>query len=209
MDDTAFDDALIASAFTLAAADGWQTVTVAAAARAAGLKLDRARARFPGRFSILLRLGRRADQMALQAASAGGAPRDLLFDMIMRRFDAFQPHRNGVRALLRALPLNPALTLELGLATAASMTWLLDAAGISTAGLRGALRVKGLSGVWLYTLRAWDRDDSPDLSGTMAALDRALNQAERVAGWMETTPQARAPAPFPDVPGAGQEAGAL
>ena len=48
-------------------------------------------------------------------------------------------------------------------------------------GLDGLLRAHGLAGVWLATLRAWTRDGSADLGPTMAALDRALDQAERIA----------------------------
>jgi hypothetical protein len=47
------------------------------------------------------------------------------------------------------------------------------------------LRVKGLSAVYLHGLRAWFRDDSPDKAKTMAALDRALGQADRLAGWAQ------------------------
>ena len=68
----------------------------------------------------------------------------------------------------------------MGAATLRSMGWMLEAAGLSAAGLRGLLRSEALLGVWLYALRAWRDDDSPDLSGTMAALDKALDQAERV-----------------------------
>jgi len=39
----------------------------------------------------------------------------------------------------------------------------------------------GLAGVWLATIRAWARDESPDIGGTMAALDSALDRAERIA----------------------------
>jgi hypothetical protein len=202
MDDSAFDQALIAAAFTQAATAGWPSVSVANAARAAELPLERARARFPTNFSILMRFGRLADQAALTGAAEDGPPRDRLFDAVMRRFDVLQANREGVRALLRALPANPALAMEMALATQFSMGWMLEAAGISGSGLRGMLRAKGLTAVWLYALRAWDRDDSADLSGTMAALDRALVQAERFGGWLESRAPApeTGPKPFPEDP---------
>ena len=56
-----------------------------------------------------------------------------------------------------------------------------EAAGVSTSGLRGQLRVRGLIAVWMWTLRAWERDERADLSGTMAALDAALRRADRLA----------------------------
>src|SRR5262249_42637473 len=58
---------------------------------------------------------------------------------------------------------------------------MLEAAGISTAGIRGALRVKGLIALYGMTLRTWLSDDTPDHARTMAALDRGLQRAERMA----------------------------
>ena len=62
-----------------------------------------------------------------------------------------------------------------------SMSWMLEAAGMDTGGARGAMRVAGLSGVYLKTLKVWKKDDSPDLSKTMAALDKDLNRLEQFA----------------------------
>jgi len=201
MDDPAFDQALITAAFALAAANGWAAVSAAAAARAANLPLEQARARFPCREAILLRFGSLADQSALTAALADGTPRDKLFDVLMRRFDALQLHRDGIRALLRALPADPATALLLAAATNGSMAWMLEGAGLSSTGLHGLLRTKGLVAVWLYALRAWDRDDSADLARTMSALDRALARAEEIGQWLDRatpSPAAPAPKPFPE-----------
>jgi ubiquinone biosynthesis protein COQ9 len=184
MDDAAFDRALIAAAFQAAAENGWRSVSVAAAARAAGLPLSRARERFPGRAAILVRFGRLADQSALAEAPSEGPVRDRLFDLLMRRIDTLQAHRAGVLALLRALPSEPPTALLLTLATRRSMRWMLEAAGIPSRGINGELRVKGLLAVWLWTIRTWRSDDSEDLSATMAALDTALRRAEQAAGWL-------------------------
>lgn len=183
MDDGELDRALIAAAFELAAAKGWRAVSVGAAARAGGLPLARARERFPGRATILLRFGRYADMAALADAAADGPVRDRLFDLLMRRIDALQTHRAGVLALLRALPGEPPTALLLALATRRSMRWMLDAAGVPTSGVRGELRVRGLVAVWLWTIRAWRNDESQDLGATMAALDAALRRAEQAAEW--------------------------
>ena len=198
-----FDNALIGSAFDLAAREGWSSVSVAAAARSGGLPLDRARARFPTRTSILMKFGSHADELALSDVPDSGSNRERIFDVVMRRFDALQEHREGVLALLRALPFDPGTALLLGAATRGSMGWMLEAAGISSNGLRGRILSQGLVAVWLYTLRAWTTDDSPDLSGTMAALDRALSRAEQFAGVLDNSSSADSgPKPFPEsIPG--------
>jgi ubiquinone biosynthesis protein COQ9 len=205
-DDDAFDRALIGAAFTQAAELGWRHVSVVGAARAAGLPLTRARARFPGRSSLLLRFGRIADQAALAEATGEGSVRDQLFDLIMRRIDVMQAHRAGVVALLRALPLEPPTALLLACSTRRSLRWLAQAAGVELGGLRGELTMRGLMAVWLWTLRAWERDESADLSATMAALDTALNRADQAMRWLRgrldrrgATPEPAADGPSADV----------
>ena len=196
MDDAAFDSALIAAAFQMAAGRGWARLSVAAAARDAGLPLARARERFPTRAAVLLRFGRLADQAALAEAPSDGPVRDKLFYLLMRRIDVLQAHRAGILALLRDLPGQPTIALLLAAANRRSMRWMLGAAGISTSGLGGDLRVKGLLAVWLWTIRAWRTDESTDLSATMSALDSALQRAERLAGWFgwRSRPPPEAPA---------------
>ncbi len=197
MDDTDFDTALIASALTLAGTDGWRSVSVAAAARAADLPLSRARVRFPGKAGILLGFGRMADELTLEDATDEGPVRDRLFDLLMRRFDALQAQRAGVLAVMRALPFDPCTAVLLACATRRSMRWMLEAAGGSSTGLTGELRVKGLVAVWLWAMRAWERDESEDLTGTMAALDTALSRAEQAAGWLTGRPAVKVDAETP------------
>ncbi len=177
MNSNDLDRALVASAFALIAADGWDRMTVAEAARDAGLPLGEVRARFPSRLSVLMRFGDLADAAALEGTTLEGSARDRLFDTVMRRIDMLQAHRAGVLALFRDLPRDPLTALALGTATLRSMAWLLDGAGLQSRGLRGGLRTQGLFAVWLATVRAWQDDESEDLSGTMAALDRAVQRA--------------------------------
>jgi hypothetical protein len=197
MDDTEFDRALIAAAFSQIADIGWRRLDLAAAARAAGLDVARTRGRFPGRCAVLLRFGRLADQAALTGALTDGPVRDRLFDMLMRRIDALQTHRAGVIALLRALPADPAAAMLLGAASLRSMAWMLRGAGASAAPPFGPLRAKALLAAWLWTVRAWQRDTSEDLSATMSALDHALSRAERVESWLHRRPDAGPPPPEP------------
>ncbi len=201
MEDKQLDQALVAAVFSQAALRGWADVNIAEAARDADLPLDRVRARFPGRGAVLLRFGILADQAALTAGSNEPSPRERLFDMVMSRFDALQQNRAGVLQLLRALRTDPATSFLLYSATLRSMKWLLDGAGIPSNGIVGGLRVHGLLALWLYALRAWENDESPDLSATMAAVDRGLDraiQAENMLPGRSTSPAEEAAAVFAD-----------
>lgn len=182
MEDTEFDRALVTSAFDLIAQSGWRHVSVADAARAADLPLDRARRRFHCKFSILTRFGRIADEAALTGILEDSTPRDRLLGIVMSRIDVLQAHRAGMLALLRDLPHDPLTGLALAPVSLRSMRWMLEGARLESTGWRGELRTNGMLAVWLYTVNAWRSDESEDLSATMAALDRALDRAEQAEG---------------------------
>jgi ubiquinone biosynthesis protein COQ9 len=204
MTDVEFDAALVRAAFSLAGEQGWRHVSPAAAARRAGLDLAATRQFYAGPAGILRAFGRLADAQALTGALTEGPVRERLFDLLMRRFDFLQTHRAGVLALLRALPAEPKLALCLARATLTSMGWMLEGAGVSAQGLRGEIRKKGLALVWGYGLRAWCRDDSADLTATMAEVDKALERAGAVAARFHPAGPPAAPdepeTPLPDEP---------
>ena len=54
----------------------------------------------------------------------------------------------------------------------------MEAAGISTKSPLGQLKVNGLLAVYLNTIYTWLKDDTPDLTKTMADLDKGLARAE-------------------------------
>ncbi|MBV1838114.1 TetR family transcriptional regulator [Acetobacter estunensis] len=179
-DNDQFDSALLDAAMALAASKGWASLTMPEIARHAGLEMGEVRRRYPFKASILLLLGRMADQSALIDDGSLGTPRETLFDLLMRRIDVFQQYRAGLLAVLRGLPFDPPLLLLLGAATMDSMKWIAGAAGISTGGVSGLLRVQGVVALWTHTLRAWEKDESEDLGTTMAALEQGLDRAERM-----------------------------
>ena len=188
MNDSEFDAALVTAVLADAGLQGWRGVSVVEAARDAGLDLARVRLRFPSKLAVLMRFGTIADQAALADVPAVGAMKDRLFDMIMRRLDVHQAHRAGVLAVLDAAMLDPALALFLSGLSSRSMGWLLEGAGLSSAGLRGMLRTQGLLGVWIWSVRTWREDDSADLSATMTAVDKALDRAGQLAAYIGDDP---------------------
>jgi hypothetical protein len=63
---------------------------------------------------------------------------------------------------------------------------MLEAAGISTDGPTGAIKVAGLGMAYAWVFRTWLGDDDPGLAKTMAALDRRLRRGERALGSLES-----------------------
>ena len=172
---------MLDAALALAAERDWAGIGLAEVAQKAGLPLGEAYAASRSKLDLLAALNRRLDQAALaNPPEAEGLPRERLFDLLMRRFDAIQPHRPALRSILRGTLGDPTALLAAP-ALLRSMAWMLEAAGIGAAGWRGALRLHVLAGVYLSVLRVFLGDESPDLAATMAALDRRLRAVE---GWL-------------------------
>jgi AcrR family transcriptional regulator len=172
---------LINAALRLIAQQGWRRLSMAAIAQEAALPIVTLYRMFPSKQAILCAFSRRIDETVLAApvdADPDERPRDRVFDLLMRRFDALRPHRDALAVLGRELPGDPTTALALGAGLLRSMAWMLEGAGIATAGLRGAVAVKLTAGAYAATLRVWLRDDTPDLAPTMAALDRRLRGIE-------------------------------
>jgi AcrR family transcriptional regulator len=176
----------IDAALSLAAEKGWRDLALADIAAGAGLTLAELYAQYPSKQAILTAYSRGIDMAVLaEAEKPEGPAKDRLFDVLMRRLDKLDPHKAGLQRIAEDSWRDP-LAMACSLARLdRSMAAMLEAAGISAAGFPGLMRAKGLAAVYLHGLRAWFRDDSEDKAKTMAALDRALGRADRLASWTQ------------------------
>ncbi len=173
------------AALELAALQGWRDTTMEDVAEAAKLPLGEVLAVYPSKAAIVSAFSRTIDAKVIEADDpdlAGQPPRDRLFDVMMRRFDALNPHKEATRAMVGAALRDPASAVRGAFVLRRSMARMLEAAQIGSpgvcGGVRGILRIKGLAAIYLAVLRVWLGDDSDDLAPTMAALDKRLRQAE-------------------------------
>jgi len=173
---------LVEAALDLAARRGWRRTTLGEIAAEAGVGLAELRGEIRSRGAILALCVRHFDRVALAAKpDPKDSPKDRLFELLMRRFDALKAHRPALRAMCRDSIGDPAALLA-GKRLLASMGWMLEGAGISTAGLPGQARRKVLLLVYLSVLPVFAGDQTADLAKTMAALDRRLGLAAAFLG---------------------------
>jgi len=164
------------------AAGGWRNLSYAEIAKDAGLSLAAAYQAYPSKGAILLGITRDIDARlfaSLEEDPLDGSAKDRLFDLLMRRFDVLNDHREAYAALAWELPRTPIEAGCLMFQLRRSLANMLEAAGLSASGLRGAFRIEGLGAIYAAALRVWLKDDSADLSKTMAELDKRLGQVER------------------------------
>lgn len=174
-------DAVIDAALALAAERGWRGLPLADIAERAGIRLADLVEHFPDRTTILAAYADRVDRaMMADGIDRDESPRDRLFDVIMRRFDAMAGDRKALSAILRQTIDDPKAMLCGGRRYLRSMALILETAGISASGLRGMAKIHVVAAIYLYVFKIFLADDSTDHARTMAALDKSLR---RISDW--------------------------
>jgi AcrR family transcriptional regulator len=178
----------MAAFMALLAEKRFEEIGLAEIAARAGVSLAVLRGEFSSSLAIFAAQMKAVDREVLAAIDADMAeepPRERLFDVLMRRLDALEPHKEAVRSLTRSASCHPGLGLALNGLAVRSMQWMLTAADISASGPKGMVRAQGLALLFASVLRTWIRDDDPGHAPTMATLDRALARGQRWSGFLD------------------------
>ena len=172
----------------LLAERSFEQIGLAEVAGRAGIKLSRLRDEFGSTLAIYAAHVKEIDRLVLDGGEAEVAEepaRERLFDVLMRRIEALRPYKEAIRSLMRSARRNPGLAFAINAMAARSQAWMLEAAGISASGPRGALRAQGAALMFARVLGVWMDDEDEGLDRTMAALDRGLSSAQRWDGFLD------------------------
>jgi AcrR family transcriptional regulator len=181
-------DKIIEAFLALLVEKPFESIGLAAVAEKAGVSLADMRGEFGSTFDMITAFVRETDRKVLAGGGAEDAEataRDRLFDVLMRRFEALQPHREAVRSLARSAERHPRFALALNKLAVRSQQWMLSAAGIDSSGLVGGIRAQAVAVMFARVARVWLNDDDPGLGRTMAELDRDLATGARFAMLLE------------------------
>lgn len=180
-------DQIIDGALAQASVLGWQFVTLQDIAQDAGVALADVREFFDDKADILSAYGRRLDQKMLTnmgAADLTMPEKDRLFEVLMERFDLLNDDREALVSILSSFKLDPKQAVISLPHLCKSMNWVLESVEVDTNGLQGSIKIIGLTGVYIKVLNDWIKDDSEDMSKTMASLDKALDQGQALGGYL-------------------------
>jgi len=114
--------------------------------------------------------------------SASQSVRDRLFELIMRRFEAMEPHRAAVLAMEQGLDRDPTLLAMAHQRHVRCARWVLAIAGLEADGMTGQARAQGLGVIVGQARSAWRGDGAGDFNKTLASLDKNLRRAEEMFG---------------------------
>jgi AcrR family transcriptional regulator len=185
-------DALMA----LAAERTFEDITIRDVCAAADVSLADFRDAFPSKGAVLAAFSKRIDRAVLAHPvdeMATESPRERLFDVLMRRFDAMTPYRAALREIAAWARRDPIAAVRLNQTVINSMRFMLEAAGIDSEGSVGALKLQGLAIAFAQVMSVWLDDSEPELSKTMAALDKALTRGERMVAGVDRLDKFAAP----------------
>ena len=180
----------VRAALDLAQQRDWGDITLADIAQKAGLDLGDLRVEFSCKSDILRAFQTEVDTQVLaktKQVGPGGSVRDRLFDVIMTRFEVLGPYKPALKRIACYLRCHPGEASLLACSTLASQYWMLAGSGAKLGGASAAVRVAGLAAIYGKVFRVWLDDPSSSLDRTMAALDRALNNGERMLSTMDKT----------------------
>lgn len=127
------------------------------------------------------------DAQVYRVHSEGNSVHERLFDVLMRRIDVLQRHRKAFLAIIRTLRRRPRLLATQACMLRAAMSQAARHAKATHPTVPQSGIITALQAIYAYGLYVWQYDSSADLSKTMAAFDRALRYADRVAGFFITT----------------------
>lgn len=174
----------IINALMAALADApWHAIGFDRIAADAGLTLAQLRGAYADKAAILADFVARLDQAVLEGHDpnmAGEPVRDRLFDVLMRRFDALAPYRDGLRGLAASARRDPALLALVNRIAVGSQRWMLAGAGLDHTGLRGLAHAQALAIAFARVAATWLDDDAEGWPRTLAELDRVLGQLDRL-----------------------------
>ena len=106
--------------------------------------------------------------------------KDMIFEIIMMRFDILQIHRKPIIKIFEFFKKKPQELVFLLPSLIESMISMADLAKIPVVGIKGNLKIKGLLAIYFSSFLVWAKDNSESLEKTMTSLDNHLDRAGKL-----------------------------
>ena len=106
--------------------------------------------------------------------------RDMIFEVIMIRFDLLQAHKRGVVSIFDSFKSNPKELLFLLPNLFKSIIIMTEYANFPKKNFTASLKIKSIFLIYVASFIVWTKDDSSSMEKTMTSLDGYLNQSEKI-----------------------------
>ena len=106
--------------------------------------------------------------------------KDMIFEILMMRFDLLQANRKAILSIFKSFRNNPKELVFMLPKLLISIETMLSCVKISSKGVVGKLKIKGILIIYLTTFLVWIGDETESLEKTMTFLDNSLDQIEKL-----------------------------
>lgn len=133
------------------------------------------------KIDLLKNINRYVDSILINQMKSieNSSTKDMLFEVLMARFDILQENRQSFIEIIKAFKKTPQYLIKLLPSFIESMIVTAELSKFNVNGLKGAIRLKGLTFVYFLTFFKWLDDNTPSLEKTMTILDKNLDKAEK------------------------------
>ena len=133
------------------------------------------------KLDLLKNINRYVDDVLIKQMRSieNSSTKDMLFEVLMARFDILQLNRKSFLEIYKVLKKNPQFFIKLLPSFVESMIVTAELSKYNVNGLKGTIILKGLMIVYFVTFFQWIDDKNSSLEKTMTELDKNLNQAEK------------------------------
>ena len=179
------EDLIFKDVFGKIASDGWQSIDLEKLSHECDFDVLNVTGGIRNKVDLLVAFSAFIDTTVNQSIDADLKDdqipvRERLLEALLIRFEALAPYKAGVIKLMKTFPPNPTFVVIGSKSLKLSMEATLTAVGLEVKGIQGAIRVKGLSMIFMSGVCAWAKDNSEDLSATTRILDERLKQTENI-----------------------------
>ena len=135
------------------------------------------------KFDLLKTVSKYVDYLLINQTKSieNSSSKDMLFEVLMARFDILEANRKAFLEIYKILKKNPQQFIKLLPTFLESMIITAELSKYKVNGLKGTIRLKGLMLVYFITFFQWMEDKNSSLEKTMTALDKNLDQAEKLS----------------------------
>ena len=135
------------------------------------------------KFDLLKLISKYVDYLLINNTKSleNSSTKDMLFEVLMARFDILEENRKAFLEIYKILKKNPQQLIKLLPTFLESMIITAELSKYKVNGLKGTIRLKGLMLVYFITFFQWMEDKDSSLEKTMTALDKNLDQAGKLS----------------------------
>ena len=106
--------------------------------------------------------------------------KDMIFEVLMMRFDLLQTYRKEILSIYNSFKKKPQDLAFLLPSLLDSIILMVGFTNISSKGLLGRVKIKGIFIIYVASFFIWIKDESKSLEKTMTSLDSNLDQAGKL-----------------------------